>query len=157
MPYALTMRPLTPCETMRPLTLLTAAALALLACSGDGGSNEPNPPAAGDITVGNNFFNPQTFAATAGTPVTWTWASGSALHNIVFDDGAPGSGNQSSGTFQRTFAAPGAYGYFCSIHGASVMSGAVNVAAAGGSGGGGGGGGGSGMGGGGGYGGGSPY
>jgi len=139
---------------MRPLTLLTAAALALLACSGDD-SNEPNPPAAGDISVGNNFFNPQTFAATAGTPVTWTWASGSALHNIVFDDGAPGSGNQSSGTFQRTFAAPGAYGYFCSIHGASVMSGVVNVTAAGGSGGSGGGGG-SGMGGGG-YGGGSPY
>jgi plastocyanin len=143
---------------MRPLTLLTAAALALLACSGDDGSSGPNPPAEGDITVGNNFFNPQAFAATAGTAVTWTWASGSVVHNIVFDDGAPGSGNQSSGTFARTFAAPGAYGYFCSIHGASVMSGVVNVTAAGGSNdGGSGGSGGSGMGGGGGYGGGSPY
>jgi plastocyanin len=145
---------------MRPLTLLTAAALALLACGGDdNGSNGPNPPE-GDIAVGNNFFNPSTFNATAGQAVTWAWASGSVTHNIVFDDGAPGSGNQSSGTFERTFSTPGEYTYFCSIHGASVMSGVVNVAAGGsGDSGGndGGSGGGGGMGGGGGYGGGSPY
>lgn len=140
---------------MRPLTLLTAATLALLACGGDdNGSNGPNPPPEGDISVGNNFFNPAAFSATAGQTVTWAWASGSVTHNIVFDDGAPGSGNQASGTFERTFSTPGDYTYFCSIHGASVMSGVVSVAA-GGSGDTGGGGGGSG--GGGGYGGGSPY
>jgi plastocyanin len=140
---------------MRPLTLLTAATLALLACGDDNGSNGPNPPAEGDITVGNNFFNPAAFSATAGQTVTWAWASGSVTHNIVFDDGAPGSGNQASGTFERTFSAPGDYTYFCSIHGASVMSGVVNVAAGGSGDSGGSTGGGSG--GGGGYGGGSPY
>jgi plastocyanin len=148
---------------MRPLTLLAATTVALLACGGDDGSNGPNPPS-GDITVGNNFFNPSTFNATAGQTVTWAWADGAVTHNIVFVDGAPGSGNLSSGTFQRTFSTAGTYNYFCSIHGASVMSGVVNVAAgstgdAGGSTGGGssgGGTGGSGMGGGG-YGGANPY
>jgi plastocyanin len=128
---------------MRPLTLLAAAMLAVLACSGDDSSpSQPNPPAAGDITVGNNFFDPATFTATAGETVTWVWAAGSTVHDIVFNDQAPGSGQKSSGTFERTFAAPGQYGYFCSIHGASVMSGVVNVSAPGGSDDGGGGGGG---------------
>ena len=140
---------------MRPLTLLTATTLALLACGDDDdGSNGPNPPA-GDITVGNNVFTPQNFDATAGATVTWTWNSGSVTHNVTFDNGDPGSGNQSSGTFERAFSAPGSYPYHCSIHGApgTGMFGVVNVAA----GGSGEAGGGDSSGDGGGYGGGSPY
>jgi hypothetical protein len=133
---------------MRPLTLLTAT-LVLLACGDDDGSNGPNPPPTGDITVDNNFFSPESFSATAGEAVTWAWVSDAVTHNIVFEDGAPGSGNQSSGTFSRTFATPGAYPYHCSIHGAPGvgMNGVVNVAAGGSGDQGGGGGGGTGGGG----------
>jgi plastocyanin len=116
---------------MRPLTLLAATTVALLACGGDDGSNEPNPPS-GDIAVGNNVFNPQNFSTTAGSTVTWAWNSGSVTHNVTFDDGVTaGSGNKSSGTFEQTFAAPGSYPYHCSIHGApgSGMFGVVNVTA----------------------------
>jgi plastocyanin len=118
---------------MRPLTLLTAATLALLACGDDSTGSNGNPPPTGDITVDNNFFDPATFAATAGATVTWAWVTDAVTHNIVFEDGAPGSGNQSSGTFTRTFSAPGAYPYHCSIHGAPGvgMNGVVNVAAGG--------------------------
>jgi plastocyanin len=134
---------------------LLAAAFAALACSGDdnGSPTDNNGGPDGDIAVGNNFFDPATFNSTVGTPVVWAWVPGAVVHNVVFDDQAPGSGDKSSGTFVRTFTAAGTYGYHCSIHGAA-MSGVVNVAASGqtgGSGGGGGGGGGGGSGGGGGY------
>jgi len=118
---------------MRHFIPLAAALLGVLACSGDGPSDN-NPPPESDITVGNNFFNPGAFNAAAGTPVVWGWAAGAVEHNVTFDDGAAGSATQSSGTFQRTFTAAGAYPYHCTIHGEAVMSGVVNVAAAGGSG-----------------------
>lgn len=134
---------------MRLLTILAAGTLSLLACSDDGPSGGNAPPPEGDITIGDDFYNPESFSATVGTPVVWIW-TGSNLHTVTFDDGAPGSDPQASGTFQRTFTAAGAFTYFCTVHGAAVMSGVVNVAA-GGSGGSGGGGDGGGGGGGGGY------
>lgn len=121
---------------MRYFIPLAAVALGVLACSGNDGPSGNNPPD-GDIIVGNNFFDPETFTATAGTPVVWAWAGG-VTHNVTFDDDAPGSGNKDSGTFQRTFSAAGAYTFLCTIHGRDAMGGVVNVSAAGGSGGGGG-------------------
>lgn len=135
---------------MDPRLLFAWAALAVVACSGNGGSPTENTGPEGDILVRNNFFEPATYNAIVGTPVVWAWAPGAAVHNVVFNDGAPGSGEQSSGSFQRTFTTAGIYPYHCSIHGADVMSGVVNAAAAGtGDGGGGTGGGGGGTGGGG--------
>ncbi len=131
---------------MRYYLPLVAVAFGVLACSGDDGPSEPNPPE-GDIIVGNNFFNPTAFNASAGAPVVWAWAAGAVDHNVTFDDDAPGSATQSSGTFQRTFSDAGGYPYHCTIHGEAVMSGVVNVAAAGGLDGDGGAGGGSGGGG----------
>ncbi len=131
---------------MRPLTLLTAATLALLACGDDDGSGPPQTPE-GDIILNSASFDPSTFSATEGQTVIWAWPASSITHNIVFEDGTPGSGNKSSGTFSRTFTTAGSYPYHCSIHGAPGvgMNGVVNVAAGGsgdqGGGGGGGGGG----------------
>jgi plastocyanin len=122
------------------ILLAGLATLAALAC---GGSTPTGNNPAGDIQVGNNFFAPTTFTVAAGTAVTWFWSPGGVAHTVTFEDGAPGA-NQSSGTFGRTFSTAGTYPYFCSIHGAAVMSGSVTVTAAGtgtGTGGGGGGGG----------------
>ena len=119
---------------------------ATIACGGGSGTPTDNNPS-GDIQVGNNFFQPTTFSVAPGTAVTWFWSPGGVTHNIVFDDGAPGSGDKSSGTFARTFSTAGTYPYHCSIHGASVMFGSVTVASAGTGGGGGGGSGGGGGGG----------
>jgi plastocyanin len=119
---------------------LALMAIASLACS-SGGDDISNPDQGpnGDVTVGNNVFTPANLNVDPGRTVTWVWNPGGVDHNIVFSDGSPGSGVKSSGSFQRTFSTAGSFAYFCSIHGASVMSGAVVVG--GGSGGGGGGGG----------------
>jgi plastocyanin len=94
------------------------------------------------VTVGNNFFSPANLSVATGATVTWTWAMGATEHTVTFNDQAPGSARQSSGTFQRTFGTAGTYSYFCSVHGASVMSGTVTVGSGGSTGGGGGSGGG---------------
>jgi plastocyanin len=117
---------------MRSICLLAAVCITASACSGDGGDPPTggNPPAEGDITVGNHFFSPDELDVAAGATVVWTWAAGAVTHNVTFD-GGPVSDNQASGSFTRTFSAPGTYPYHCSIHGASVMSGVVSVAQAG--------------------------
>lgn len=121
---------------MRYAILMAVAAL--VACGGDDGPTGNQPPE-GDITVGNNFFDPGEYLAEVGVPVVWAWAPEAVVHNVVFDDGAPGSEAKSSGTFERTFSALGEFPYHCSIHGADVMSGVVRVVATGGGGGDGGG------------------
>lgn len=115
-----------------------AAAIGLAGCGGASmgptgtGGGTQNPPGSGGstsnaVTVGNDFFNPANTTVAVGTVVTWTWNSSGVAHNIVFDDGAPGSGVKSSGSFSRTFSTAGTYTYFCSIHGRAVMSGSITV------------------------------
>jgi plastocyanin len=60
-----------------------------------------------------------------GTTVTWTWASGSSLHSVTFDDGAT-SATMATGSYTRTFDSTGTFPYHCKVHGAS-MSGRVTV------------------------------
>ncbi|HEY8257784.1 MAG TPA: plastocyanin/azurin family copper-binding protein [Gemmatimonadales bacterium] len=134
------------------LTYITT--LAALGCGSGSTPADNNPPPAGDITVGNNFYNPAGFSTPLNSTVTWAWNSSGIQHNVTFDDGQH-SDTQGSGTYQRTFTVAGSYTYHCTIHGAAVMSGTVTVSASQGTGGGGGsGGGGGGTGGGGAYGGG---
>lgn len=127
-----------------PPTLVALSLVAALACSGGGGYGSPSapsnnsPPPPNAVTVVNNAFTPAATTVAVGTRVTWTWNTCSGgdgygggqqtcvAHDIVFDDGAPGSGVQSSGTFGRTFSAAGTFPYHCSIHG-TAMSGKVTV------------------------------
>jgi plastocyanin len=119
--------------------LAAPAAIALLSCGGDGGSTEPDDGGTGaTVTVVNNSFNPGTLEVSLNSTVTWQWNSGGVEHNVTFGTG-PTSGNRTSGSFSRTFAAAGSFAYACTIHAAEGMTGVVNVAAGGGGGGGGGG------------------
>lgn len=121
---------------------LAAVALVALACSSGSDISSMGPGPAGDVTVGNNVFTPASLNVDVGRTVTWVWDPGGVNHNVTFDDGSPGSATQSSGSFQRTFSTAGSYAYHCTIHGAAVMHGVVNVGPGSGGGGGGGGGGG---------------
>jgi plastocyanin len=138
---------------MRGRSLLRALAwLALTGCGGGGGSDSPTGPSGGganSVTVANDHYTPATLSVAAGGTVTWQWAQGASEHTVTFDDAAPGSPRQSSGTFQRTFGAAGTYTYFCQVHGRAVMSGSITVGTTGSNGGMGGGGSGGGGGGGG--------
>jgi plastocyanin len=90
-------------------------------CSDNGGG------AAGQVTVGNNFFrsnrngtcNTAIDTIQAGGSVTWTW-TGTTSHGVR-SLGAPsfpssavltGAGQ----TYSATFAAPGTYEYDCPVH-----------------------------------------
>ncbi|MDE3151542.1 MAG: hypothetical protein KGL93_04785, partial [Gemmatimonadota bacterium] len=75
------------------------------------------------ISVGDNFFNPNSTTVKVGTTVTWTWST-STTHNVTFADGTK-SGNMSGGTYSRTFNSAGTFNYQCTIHGG--MTGAVVV------------------------------
>ena len=123
------------------LALLGVAAT--LACGGD----DTTGPNGGNFTVSvvNNDFNPSTLSVPAGSTITWQWNSSGVTHNVTFEDQAPGSGDRSSGSFNRLFSATGDYNYICTLHVAEGMAGTVSVTAAttggtGGTGGGGGGG-----------------
>ena len=75
--------------------------------------------------VADFFFSPSVVTVLPGGTVEWTWAPGSAAHNITFNDGSPGRGNQTQGSFSRTFPTAGSFPYFCSNH--EGMSGRVDV------------------------------
>lgn len=85
-----------------------------------GMSSTPRTPAvtAGPnaVTIDNFAFGPQTVTVPAGTTVTWTNRD-EEPHTVVARDGSfhsPGMGT--GATFSFTFAQPGTFSYFCSIH-----------------------------------------
>ncbi|MHB1222807.1 MAG: cupredoxin domain-containing protein [Gemmatimonadaceae bacterium] len=90
-------------------------------------------PGASVVTVENNLFNPTTITVAANTTVRWDWAAGSLQHNIIPIQPAtipsdPAISNAPH-SYQVTFAAPGSYNYYCSVHGSptSGMRGTVVV------------------------------
>ena len=132
-----------------PLLLLAAATIG--GCGGaasDSGNGVTNPtggtggtnPSSNTnvIAVSDNTFSPGQINVPAGIKVNWNWTpcsdgggyggSGACVsHQITFDDGSNlSSPMQSTGTYTRTFTAPGTYKYHCSVHGAG-MSGVVVV------------------------------
>jgi plastocyanin len=123
---------------------LILAIAAALACSG--GDDGPSQPTDGNsdftVSVGNNLFSPSSLSVPVNGTVTWQWNSGGVAHNVTFQDGATPSGDLTSGSFSRTFAAAGTYSYVCTLHAALGMAGSVTVAGTTGGGGSGGGGGG---------------
>jgi plastocyanin len=108
-------------------TMLAAATATACGSSSSSSSSGTitDPPASNAVTVSNDKFTPSSLQVTAGTTVTWSWASGGVAHNVTFDDGVH-SATQSSGTYTRAFSTPGTYAYHCTIHGLP-MSGTVTV------------------------------
>jgi plastocyanin len=103
------------------------ATVALLSCSGDGGSTEPgNGGGTATVAVVNNSFSPSTLGVSVNSTVTWQWNSAGVEHNVTFQTG-PNSATQTSGSFSRAFTAAGSFPYACTIHAAEGMTGVVNV------------------------------
>jgi plastocyanin len=73
-------------------------------------------PAAAAVEIGNFTFKAPTLTVKPGTTVTWT--NGDDIpHTVVSKDGVFKSKVLDSGDhFTFTFAKPGQFGYFCSIH-----------------------------------------
>lgn len=86
----------------------------------------PAPPSAA-VEIGNFTFKNPVLTVKAGTIVTWT--NGDDIpHTIVSKDGVFKSKVLDSGDkYSFTFAKPGQFGYYCSIH--PHMTGTVIVKA----------------------------
>jgi plastocyanin len=68
------------------------------------------------VEIANFTFAPKDLTVTAGTTVTWKNADDSP-HRIADVNGAYTSAAlDTEESFSHTFAAPGVYKYFCSIH-----------------------------------------
>jgi plastocyanin len=85
------------------------------------------PPSAAAVSIGNFTFKSPVLTVKPGTTVTWTNAD-DIPHTVVSKDGAFKSKVLDSGDrFSFTFAKPGQFGYFCSLH--PHMTGTVIVKA----------------------------
>jgi plastocyanin len=109
------------------VTALLAATLPELTAAGEAVVAAAASPATVDI---DNFaFAPATLTVTAGTTVIWKNEDDSP-HRIGDKNGTLKSAAlDTDDTFSHTFAAPGEYEYFCSIH--PYMTGKIVVKPAG--------------------------
>jgi plastocyanin len=102
------------------LALITpmVVAAALLA-SGYGGftaSAEQAQPSSTEVKIDNFSFGPAALTVAAGTTVTWTNRD-DIPHTVVSEDKVFKSKVlDTDEKFSFTFAKPGTYGYFCSVH-----------------------------------------
>lgn len=112
---------------------ITLAILALAACGSDSTGN--NPPPSSDVlivsgadTKGASAYDPNPFTISLATQTTVKWGNGDGItHTVTADGGAFDSGNLASGnSFSHTFAAPGTFGYHCTIHPTMVGTVVVN-------------------------------
>ena len=116
---------------MSHLMLSRAAAAVLmtagLALTPYAGPARAQAPAAASVKISNLTFTPQTITVAAGTTVTWT-NDDDLPHTVVAIDKSFRSKPLDTGDqFSFTFAKPGQYAFFCSIH--PMMTGKVVVKA----------------------------
>lgn len=72
--------------------------------------------AAATVVIDNHAFAPAMLSIAAGTTVTWKNAD-DTVHNIVADNKSFRSAAlDTDDSFSHTFAIPGEYQYFCSLH-----------------------------------------
>jgi plastocyanin len=103
---------------------IAALATAVVGLSGALASSAHAAPAT--VAVSNDTFNPGAVTINAGEAVTWDFKESS--HNVK-GDGWAGNNSFGTGTYSRTFDAPGTYSYVCEAH-PGDMKGTVTVNAA---------------------------
>lgn len=68
-----------------------------------------------NVTIGDNFYEPNDLTIQVGDTVRWTY-SGSMRHDVTADDGSFASPTSSSIDYQRTFNSVGEILYYCTVH-----------------------------------------
>ena len=99
---------------MRKLRFALAAAAAAAFCAAALTAAVAASPAA--VTIDNFNFSPMTLTVAAGTTVTWT-NHDDIPHTVRAVDGSFHSkAMDTDDSYSFTFAKPGVYSYFCSVH-----------------------------------------
>jgi plastocyanin len=97
------------CRPRGPSSVGRAAAVGLLLVAGPAGA------ATHEVVIRNFAFEPPELTIQAGDSVRWTVVSG--RHSVTAKDGAFDSAGLESGLwFERRFATPGVFPYFCAPH-----------------------------------------
>jgi plastocyanin len=79
-------------------------------------ASDQSPATSVEVKIDNFSFGPQILTVPVGTTVTWTNRD-DIPHTVVSTDGVFKSKvRDTDEKFSYTFAAPGTYPYFCSIH-----------------------------------------
>jgi plastocyanin len=103
---------------------IAALATAVVGLTGAFAGSAYAAPAA--VTVSGDAFNPGAVTINQGEAVTWDFKESS--HNVK-GDGWSGNNSFGTGTYSKTFDAPGTYSYVCEAH-PDKMKGSVTVNAA---------------------------
>ena len=94
----------------------SALAAGVLMMSVVAGMAHAAPPTTAGVQIGNFTFKAPVTTVKVGTTVTWTNAD-DIPHTVVSRDGVFKSRVLDTGDhFAFTFAKPGQFGYFCSLH-----------------------------------------
>ena len=99
------------------LAALVLVGLGMLNGSANVAANTP-PPASTEVKIDNFSFTPVTLTVATGTTVTWTNRD-DIPHTVVSADDPKAFKSKaldSDDKFSFTFAKPGTYPYFCSLH-----------------------------------------
>jgi plastocyanin len=102
--------------------------LPLLACACIGLACADEEGVIVDFVVSGTTFTPASItlpATTTNRLVRWGFSSGP--HNVTFEDGATGSGDRSSGVFERDYSAVavGTHRFRCTLHSTDFATGMV--------------------------------
>jgi len=118
--------------------LMALLVVPFAACDDDEVTPPANEPA--DVITSGTAFSPaslvltpdDTIAGGEGTAtevsVVWQFNAQGGPHNVTFEDGTPGSGDKTTGTFERDFpVTPGTYRYRCTNHSSDFTTGMVGM------------------------------
>jgi plastocyanin len=101
------------------MTVIMAAALLLVMGTRKVQAEGPGDPPPGgiEVKIDNFSFGPMTMTVAAGTTVTWT-NEDDVPHTVVSEDTKTFKSKalDTGEHFSYTFAKPGKYPYFCSVH-----------------------------------------
>lgn len=93
----------------------------------DGGQAATAGPAPmGTVILRDISFKPGEVTVEVGDTVTWRFDDQGISHDVVADDKSFKSEIMQSGTYERTFDAPGTFPYKCTLH-PNAMTGTVVV------------------------------
>jgi plastocyanin len=111
------------------LSALLLGTVTLSSCDIQGQGGVTGPAGVSMTVVDLKGYKPDSVDISAGTTVTFGWnGTNSRQHNFTFyDQSIVSSPTQLYGTYQWTFANPGVFRFYCTVHGAAAEHGVVVV------------------------------
>jgi plastocyanin len=89
-----------------------------------GGGSESESTGSEEVSIGDNFFDPEAVTVKVGTTVKWT-NEGQTAHTVTEENSFDSGSLEPGAEFEQTFDEAGSFEYVCTIH--AGQSGQVTV------------------------------